>query len=122
MLKTYLKIALRNLLRYKVYSFINIAGLAVGICCCMLIMLFVRSEYSYDRLHSKSDRLYRVWQHEKYEGQDFINTVTSIPMATTLSADFPQVETACRVYSFTPMVKVADALKIDNLNIINRRG
>jgi putative ABC transport system permease protein len=119
MLKSYFKIAIRNLLRYKVYSFINIAGLAVGICCCFLIMLFVRSEFSYDKFHSKSGRLFRVWQHEKYEGQDFINTVTPIPMATALSSDFPQVEAACRIYSFNPIVKVNNSSFSEAISMVD---
>ena len=106
MLTNYLKVALRYLLRYKEYTAINILGLAVGITCCILIMLFVRSEFSYDKFHSKSDRLYRAWQHEKYEGQDFINTVTPLPMAGALQSTFPEVEGACRVYAFNPMVRI----------------
>ncbi len=106
MLSNYLKVALRYLLRYKEYTVINILGLAVGITCCVLIMLFVRSEWSYDKFHSKSDRLYRVWQHEKYQGEDFINTATPIPMAAALQSTYPEVEAACRVYGFAPIVKV----------------
>ena len=71
MLHHYLKVALRYLLRYKQYTAINILGLAVGITCCILIMLFVRSEFSYDKFHSKSDRIYRVWQHEKIRRRGF---------------------------------------------------
>jgi putative ABC transport system permease protein len=51
MFKNYLKIAFRNIVRHKGYSFINIAGLAAGIACCMLIMLYVRDELSFDRYH-----------------------------------------------------------------------
>ena len=92
MLTNYLKVALRYLLKYKEYTVINIFGLAVGITCCVLIMLFVRSEFSYDKFHSKSDRIYRAWQHEKYEGQDFINTVTPLPMAGALQSSFDEIE------------------------------
>jgi putative ABC transport system permease protein len=60
MLRNYLKIALRNLLKHKGYTFINVFGLAVGIACCVLILLFVRDELSYDRFHEKADRIYRV--------------------------------------------------------------
>jgi putative ABC transport system permease protein len=76
MFRNYLKIAFRYLLRNKGYTTINILGLAIGIACCVLIMLFVRTEFSYDRFHSKADRIYRLWQQEKVEGQEFINTVT----------------------------------------------
>jgi len=106
MFKNYLKVALRYLLRYKSYTAINIFGLAVGITACILIMLFVRSEFSYDTFHSKSGRLYRAWQHEKYQGEDFISTVTPLPMGAALQANYAEIENNCRVYSFSPVVKV----------------
>jgi len=56
MFENYLKVAVRNLLRYKTYSFINISGLALGITCCLLILLYVQDELSYDRYHENSDR------------------------------------------------------------------
>ena len=106
MVKNYLKVAFRYLMRHKDYTAINILGLAVGITCCILIMLFVQSEFSYDKFHSKANRLYRAWQHEKYEAQDFINTVTPLPMAGTIQATYPEVESSCRVYAFNPVVKL----------------
>ena len=106
MFKNYLKVALRYLLRYKSYTAINIFGLAVGITACILIMLFVRSEFSYDTFHSKSGRLYRAWQHEKYQGEDFISTVTPLPMGAALQANYAEIENNCRIYSFSPVVKV----------------
>jgi len=60
MIKNYLKIALRNLRKHKGYTFINITGLAVGLACCLLIVLFVRDELSYDRYHDNADRIYRI--------------------------------------------------------------
>ncbi|MEP6712338.1 MAG: ABC transporter permease [Ferruginibacter sp.] len=106
MLKNYLKVAIRYLLRYKSYTAINILGLAVGITCCMLIMLFVKSELSYDKFHSKANRIYRVWQHEKSEGQEFINTVTPLSMAGVMQQNFGEIESSCRVFAFNRLVKV----------------
>ena len=60
MFRNYLTIALRNIVRHKLYSFINIAGLAIGLTCVILIALFVRDELSYDKWIAGSDRLYRV--------------------------------------------------------------
>ncbi len=60
MIKNYLTIALRNIARHKLYSVINIAGLAVGLACTILIILFVRDELSYDKWISGSDKLLRV--------------------------------------------------------------
>ncbi|MDQ3846573.1 MAG: ABC transporter permease, partial [Bacteroidota bacterium] len=66
MIRNYLKIAFRYLAKYKGYTFINVLGLAVGITCCILIMLFVKSEWSFDRFHPKADRIYRAWLEEHY--------------------------------------------------------
>jgi putative ABC transport system permease protein len=60
MFENHLRIALRNLRRHKGYAFVNIAGLAVGMACCLLILLFVRDERSYDRFHAEADRIYRL--------------------------------------------------------------
>jgi len=60
MLRNYFKIAIRNIKRHKGYSFINISGLAIGMACCILILLYVTDELSYDKFHEKSDRIYRI--------------------------------------------------------------
>jgi putative ABC transport system permease protein len=108
MLKNYFKVAVRYLLRYKEYTVINVLGLAVGIACCILIMLFVRNEFSFNKFHSKAERTFRVWQDEKYEDQRFHNTATPISAAKVIQATYPEVEAICRIYSFSPMVRIAD--------------
>jgi putative ABC transport system permease protein len=60
MIKNYLKIAFRNLWRHKIFSLINIMGLAVGMTACFLIFLYVRFELSYDSFHNKANRIYRI--------------------------------------------------------------
>jgi len=105
MIKNYFKTAIRYLLQNKGYTSINIFGLAIGIASCILIMLFVRSEFSYDRFHTKSGRIYRAWLHEKYEGQEFTNTVTPIPLGPALQANIPEVESICRVFAFNSLVE-----------------
>ncbi|HYV55424.1 MAG TPA: ABC transporter permease, partial [Chitinophagaceae bacterium] len=60
MIKNYFKTALRNLLRNKIYSFINVAGLSIGLACAMLIILYVKDEVSYDRFHANGKNIYRV--------------------------------------------------------------
>ena len=97
---------MRYLLRYKTYTAINTLGLAVGITCCILIMLFVRSEFSYDRFNTKADRIYRIWQTEKFQGQEFKNTVTPIPMGPAMQSSFPEVEAMCRIYTTNTLIKV----------------
>lgn len=78
MLKNYLKIAIRSLRKNSVYSFINISGLAVGIACSILILLWVQDETSYDRFQPKLDRLHQVWINAFFDGK--INSWTSVPM------------------------------------------
>ena len=62
MFKNYFTVAWRNLSRNKIYAFINIAGLSIGLACAMLIILYVKDEVSYDRFHKNADRIYRVNQ------------------------------------------------------------
>ena len=119
MIKNYFKVAIRYLLRNKGYTAINILGLVAGITSCILIMLFVKSEWSYDRFHSKSGRLYRAWQHEKVEGEDFINTVTSLPMGPGIRANFPEVENECRICTVNPMVKVDQSSFTEDVRMVD---
>ena len=87
MLNNYLKIAVRNLLRHKAYSFINLAGLALGMTCAFLILLYVQDELRYDRFHENADRIYRiVWNNEQAR--------TPHPMAQAMVKDLPEVENA----------------------------
>jgi len=104
--KNYFKVAFRNLTRNKGYAFINISGLAVGAAACILIMLFVKSEWSYDKFNTKSDRLYRLWLEEK-ESEDkiFTETVTPLPLGPALQNSIPEIESTCRVYSFNANMK-----------------
>jgi len=119
MFKNYFKIAFRYLLRYKTYTAINILGLAVGITCCILIMLFVGSEFNYDHFNTKADRIYRVWQEEKFQGQDFVNTVTPIPMGPAIKSTFPEVENICRVYVFNTLVKIGNSSFNENITMVD---
>lgn len=105
MFKNYLKVALRYLKSHKGYTTINVLGLAVGIACCILIMLFVKSEWSFDRFHSKSDRIYRAWMEEHYQGEIFRNTITPIPLVPVLQGGLPEVEAACRISGNSTAVK-----------------
>ena len=100
MFKNYLTIALRNIVRNKTYSFINISGLAVGMAACLLILLYVEHELSYDRFHEKSSQIYRVVYQSPghfYMGRDHV-AVTSAPLAPALMNEFPEVIHATRIY------------------------
>jgi putative ABC transport system permease protein len=97
MLRNYLKIALRNFAKHKVYSFINLGGLTVAITCCLLLGLYVRHEWSFDRFNTKADRLYRAWTEEEYKGDHFKNVTTPYILGPTLKETFPEIEAISRV-------------------------
>jgi putative ABC transport system permease protein len=99
MFKNYIKIALRNLWKSKGFSAINIIGLAIGLATCLLIMLFVLDELSYDRYNKKADRIYRVDGDIKFGGNRYILAVAPDPMGATLKKDYPQVEQYVRFRS-----------------------
>ncbi len=110
MLKNYIKIALRSLFKQKMYSFINISGLALGVACCALILLYTTNEWSFDEFHSKSDRIYRAWTLEDYgEGDIYFNTVTPFVLKPTLEQSIPEVEQIARRYVFNDLVKRSES-------------
>jgi len=99
MLQNYLKIALRNLLRNRVYSAINIFGLALGVACCLLLTLYIQDEVSYDKHHQRSEDVYRIVTHFQSDlGFDKLGSA-SPPIAMTLKDEIPEVESATRVVS-----------------------
>lgn len=96
MIGSYFKVAFRNLTKHKFYSIINIAGLAVGVACGILIYLFVSNELSYDTFHENSDRTYRITRHGSLNATEFHNAVAAAPMAFSMVSDLPEVEQAVR--------------------------
>jgi len=100
MFKNYLKTAIRNLTRHKGYSLINIAGFAIGIACCILILLWVQDEMSFDRFHENLDSLHRVVEEQHYsDGTIFPIARTPYPVGPALVADYPEIVNFTR---FTP--------------------
>ena len=120
MLKNYLKIAWRNLLKNKTFSFINIAGLAIGLSCFILIALYVLDEISYDRYNKKANRIYRVDSDIKFGGTELKLAVCSDPMGATLKKDYPQVEEYARIYASggSKLVKKGNQF-IDEPNVVH---
>ena len=107
MIKVHLKIAWRNILKYKMLSTINISGLALGIATCITIVLFVADEYSYDRYNQFSDRIYRVILKGKISDEVISEAVTPAPVAKTMQQEFPEVELGVRLKnSGTPRISV----------------
>jgi ABC-type antimicrobial peptide transport system permease subunit len=97
MLKNYLIVAVRNILRHKVYSFINIMGLAVGMACCIIILLGIQDTLSYDRFHENADDIYRIIQEVEYVNFSQKWAITSGPVGPSLKKDFPDIINAARI-------------------------
>ncbi len=97
MLKNYYRVAIRNILKYKLFSAINILGMTIGITSSLMIVLYVSHELSYDKFHDDADRIYQVGLHGKLGGQDIRVSNTCPPMAQALVADIPEVESAMRI-------------------------
>ena len=91
MLKNYLKIALRNLYKYKIFSIVNISGLTLGIACCLLISLQVQDEFSFDKFHKNADRIYKVTELQHYSDYDINQGTTPAAIGPALKADFPEI-------------------------------
>jgi putative ABC transport system permease protein len=95
MLFNYLKVGLRNLLKYKVFSFINVFGLAAAMSVCMLIILMLADQKSHDQFNVNKDRIYRILS----DGPDFRHpyATSSSPLAAVLQKDYPVVQTTTRL-------------------------
>ena len=100
MFKNYFLIAWRNLKNSKAFSFINISGLAIGLATCLLILLYVKDELSYDRYNEKADRIYRIDGDLKFAGNHFVIAVAPEPMGATMKRDYPEVEQTVHFRSY----------------------
>ena len=101
MYKNYLKIAMRNLLKYKGYSFINLFGLALGMASCLLILLFVNNELSFDAFHEKKANIYRLDEVQSFDGMSPQKVALSMyPMGPNMLADYPEVVNFTRYWNF----------------------
>src|SRR3982751_2931531 len=119
MFRNFFKTAFRNITRHKEFSFINIAGLTLGLTACILIGLFVWDEHQYDKFPFGVDQVYRVY--EEYTNHDGTQTlaVTAPMYATTLQQDFPGVEKTARVLML-PETKIL--FEAGNKKIYEQRG
>jgi putative ABC transport system permease protein len=111
MIKNYFKIAIRNLLRYKVFSFINIAGLTTGLTCCLLMVLYLQHELSYDTFHKKGNRIARVIMEYSFNGSDLSKgNFTSTKVFPSFKRNFPEVEDGVRLNPVGRLVKYGEKL------------
>ncbi|MCP4726342.1 MAG: FtsX-like permease family protein, partial [bacterium] len=105
MFKNYLKITIRNFMRQKGYSFINIAGLAIGMACCILIMLYVQDEMSYDKFNKNADRIYRITSDLEIRGG--VQNLAMAPFVTgpVFTSELPEIESYTRIFGLgNPLV------------------
>ena len=108
MFRNYLTVAVRNLLKNKGLTAINIAGLAIGMACVILIGLHIQHEFAYDRQHKNADRIHLVLRETKLENSSRTNERTSGALAPTLMNDYPEVELAVR---FAPILSWVESEK-----------
>ena len=98
MIKNYLTVAIRNLMRHKLYTSINVLGLAIGLACGILILLYIQQEFSVDRTHTLGDRIYKVIREERGSTQTTYDEGTSGALGPVLEETFPEVETTVRMW------------------------
>lgn len=98
MIRNYIKIAVRNILKYKSFSLINVLGLAIGMATCLGIYIYVSYELSYDNYHNDLDRIYRVVQIEKSEQSTSCDAVTAPALAPAIKESLPEVEASARIW------------------------
>ena len=113
----YLKVAARNLFKYRTQSILSILGLAIGFACFALASLWIRHEMTYDTFHDGADRIYRVRKEEKASANG-LGSVTPYPLAAYLKETFPEVEGACNLQFYESPYKVDGVeLKLNELSI-----
>ena len=100
MFKNYFKVAFRNLVKNKRYTFLNITGLAIGIACCLLIVFYVLDELSYDQFHQDAHRIYRINTYWGDDPQSNIYATTPPPLYTIVKQEVPEVEAVARAFKW----------------------
>jgi len=97
----YIKVAVRNILKHKGYSMLNIFGLAVGMACCLLILLYIKDELSFDRYHENADRIFRVIEEVRLEGVGEESSSMPFPAGDSIPMEYPEAVEACvRFFNF----------------------
>ena len=121
MVRNYIIIAWRNLWKHKLSSLINIIGLGLSIACCILIALFVREEWTFDKFHTKADNIYRAFVKEDYgENEQFFNTVTPFPLGPVLKENFSEILAEVRITPSNTIVKSGDEQFSEQVLIVGK--
>jgi putative ABC transport system permease protein len=120
MIKNYFKIAFRNIKRYTAHSVLNIIGMATGMACALLILLWVLDEISYDRFNKNADDLFRVVENQHYtEGEVFPVAVTPTALASALKEKFPEIIKSSRFQNFPIPVQKGDEYINESLGTVD---
>ncbi|MFH1853547.1 MAG: ABC transporter permease, partial [Candidatus Neomarinimicrobiota bacterium] len=114
MIRNYIKVALRNILRYKIFAFINIAGLVIGMTACLLILLFIKNELSYENMHGDLEKMHRVLTIDKALGTNNQRVGITMPgLGPAIATNFPEVEATHRLtFGSQTLLKYQDRLAI----------
>jgi len=115
MFKNYFKIAIRNIRRNKIYSFINIAGLSLGLACAMLIILYVKDEVSYDRFHNNVNNIYRIASVMNFGGQEHKDGNTGFLQGPRFTQNVPGIKSFVRVQSGSEDLKKGTDIQSQDL-------
>ena len=108
MIKNYLTVAIRNLMRHKLYTSINVLGLAIGLACGILIVLYIQQEFAIDRTHTLGDRIYKVIREQRGSTQTSYTEGTSGALGPVLEETFPEIETTVRIWRWTVSVQYGE--------------
>jgi putative ABC transport system permease protein len=120
MIKNYFKTALRNVLHNKIYSFINIAGLSLGLACSILIMLYVKDEISYDRFHKNVSQIYRIdKQVKKEDGSVHAGSYTGYFPGPRFAANIPEIESFVRFDPGFADIKTGGDIRSQSISIVD---
>src|SRR6516164_5796522 len=118
MFRNYLKVGLRNLWKNRAFSAINLVGLAAGLAVCLLIVLYVKDELSYDKYNAQADNIYRLDADLYFNGTQFTSSYSPSPLAPTLKKDYPQIVQYVRFRNFGDILVKKDNLNIQNHNAV----
>jgi putative ABC transport system permease protein len=105
MLRNFLKTTFRSMARSRMNFAINIAGLAIGLAACMLVILFIKDEVTFDQFHEKADQIYRPYAIEKEDDQTRVNSVTPGPLGPKMLTDIPEIIDYTVVGQFSDLIK-----------------
>lgn len=118
MIQHLINITIRNIIKYKFYSVINLAGLAVGIAGFVVIAIYVNHELSYDKFHVNRDRIFRVATITRLSGKQIVTATSPGPLAAALTHDIPEVEASTRVFPINEDLVVKYGDKVFNETIL----